>query len=370
MRVQGQILTSRGFVAGTLRFGTRIEAIEPGAGGERYVLPGFIDTHVHGGAGGDTMDGPDGVAALARFHARHGTTSLLPTTMTAPWPEVLRALRGVAHTRTRGVPQGASVIGAHLEGPFISGQRLGAQPPHHIDPAPDLVDEVLALDVVRAVTLAPELPGAADAAERFARRGVRVGLGHTAGTYEDALHVIGRVRRAGGRVAGTHLYNAMGALAGREPGVLGALLAQPDVHAELILDFHHVHAGAFLAARAALGARLMLVTDAMRAAGQGDGVSELGGQTVHVERGRARLDSGALAGSVLTLDRALRHAVECGVPLDEAAHMLSAAPARSLGLDDRGALAPGRRGDVTVLDSALHVVGVWVEGEQVQGHGA
>ena len=199
--VRGQVLLSGGFQAARVHFGAEIVQIEldETAPRDRYLLPGFIDTHVHGGGGGDTMDGPEGVRRLARLHARHGTTSLLPTTLTAVWPAVLAALRGVREVMVLGVPGGAAILGAHLEGPFISPQRLGAQPPQTLVPNEALIAEILALEVVRAVTLAPELPGALEAARHFARSGVRLGLGHTAGDFEAAWTVLDAVQAEGGR---------------------------------------------------------------------------------------------------------------------------------------------------------------------------
>lgn len=368
----GRVLTPAGWQAGTLDFGATLGSLTPGGDtGDAIVLPGFIDTHVHGGGGGDTMDGPDGVRTLARFHARHGTTTLLPTTMTNPWARVLAALRGVREVMDAGgVPGGADIIGAHLEGPFISPDRLGAQPPNAINPTVKRVEAVLALNVIRVVTLAPEVKGAVPAAAQFARAGVRVSLGHTAGRYEDARAVQAEVRAAGGVNGGTHLYNAMGGLSGRDPGPLGALLADLEGYAELILDLHHVHPGSFLAAWRAKPEHLHLITDAIRAAGLPDGESELGGQTVIVRGGEARLESGSLAGSVLTLDQALRNAVGAGVPLEFVSQMLSATPARYLGLTDRGTLTSGLRADVTVLGPDLQVRQVYVAGVPVVDGGA
>ncbi|MFC4454379.1 N-acetylglucosamine-6-phosphate deacetylase [Deinococcus sonorensis] len=366
--LSGQLPTPDGLQGVRLRFGARLEAVEPdpGAPTDRLLLPGFIDTHVHGGGGGDTMDGPEGVRTLARLHARHGTTTLLPTTMTAPWPEVLAALRGVEQVmQAGGVPGGADVPGAHLEGPFISPQRLGAQPPHTLDPTPERLAEVLALDVVRAVTLAPELPSALEAARAFVEAGVRVGLGHTAGRYEDAWEVLDAVQQWDGRSSATHTYNAMGGLQGREPGPLGAVLSHPAPFLELILDTFHLHPGAVRLALQAAPERVILISDAMRAAGLGDGDSELGGQPVTVRDQRATLPNGTLAGSVLTLDLALRHAASMGLPLHQVSRLLSAQPARSLGLTDRGRLEPGLRADVVVLNSALEVQQVYVGGQLV-----
>lgn len=347
---------------GEISFGERIEAVTPGGGGERFILPGFIDTHVHGGAGGDTLDGPEGVRTLARFHARHGTTTILPTTITNPWENVLAALAGVREVMAEGVAGGADIPGAHLEGPFISPGRLGAQPPNAVDPTPDLVAEVLGTGVVRAVTLAPELPGAAEAGLAFAEAGVRVGVGHTRADAEGVTAFLTTLSEVGARTCATHLYNAMGGIEGRTPGPAGALLADPHAFLEVILDGIHVHETSFRLACAAAPRRVLLITDAMRAAGLGDGESELGGQPVTVRNGRATLRDGTIAGSLLTLDAALRNAVRAGIPLPDASAMLSGVPARSLGLADRGRLEGGLRADLVVLDPELNVVQVYVAG--------
>lgn len=341
------------------------------------LLPGFIDAHVHGGGGGDTMDGPDGVRALARHHLAHGTTTLLPTTITSPWPEVMAALRGVREMRTaqrdgrtaQGGEPLPDLLGAHLEGPFISPERLGAQPPYTILPDDARVEEVLALEIVRVVTLAPEMEGAARAARSFARAGVRVSVGHTRADGDEVAAVARAVREEGGTLGFTHLFNAMGGLAGREPGIVGACLADPDAYAELILDGHHVHPTSFLAARAAKRERLHLVTDAIRASGLPEGPTELGGQEVVVADGAARLANGSLAGSVLTLDAAVRRAVAAGVPLADASLHASAAPAAYLGLSDRGRIERGLRADLVETDAEGRVVRVFVAGREVAGAG-
>ena len=362
--LRGQVFTPDGPRPARLSFGSLIESIEPDSSApeEVYLLPGFIDTHVHGGMGGDTMDGPEGVSQLARAHARHGTTTLLPTTMTAPWPQVVSALRGVASVSTTGVEGGADVIGAHLEGPFISPDRLGAQPPDACLPLPELVEEVLALRVVRAVTLAPELPGALEAAVRFMAAGVRVGLGHTTASFEQTWAVLEAVRENGGRTAGTHLFNAMGGLSGRQPGPVGALLTHPAAFLELITDGHHLHPASLALALMAAPERALLITDAIRATGLGDGSSELGGQQVTVRDGKATLRDGTLAGSVLTLDLALRNLLTLGYPLALISRLLSENPTRSLGLSDRGRLTEGLRADVVVLGADMKVRQVYVGG--------
>ncbi|ADV66199.1 N-acetylglucosamine-6-phosphate deacetylase [Deinococcus maricopensis] len=363
----GQLVTPDGVRAGRVVFGTHLQGVESqdDAPGGVFILPGFIDAHVHGGGGGDTMDGEAGIRTLARAHAARGTTTLLPTTITRPWADVLGALHAVRQVMTTGVPGGADVPGAHLEGPFISPHRLGAQPNHTLAPTAERVEALLTLGVLRAVTLAPEVDGAVTAAAQFARAGVRVGVGHTVATYAQTRAVLDAVHANGGQAASTHLYNAMGGLTGREPGPLGALLTDAHAYHELILDGHHLHPASFQLALACAPDRATLITDAMRAAGLGDGPSELGGQAVQVEGGAARLADGTLAGSVLTLDVALRHAVYAGVPLAHASALLSAHPARSLKLTDRGELRAGLRADLVVLNADLHVQQVYVAGTPI-----
>ena len=365
--LRGHLVTPDGIWPGELRMGTQIEALTPQPSApDHLIVPGFVDTHAHGGGGGDTMDGAEGLATLARLHAQHGTTTLLATTITNPWEKVMAALRGVRDVMAAGgVAGGADIAGVHLEGPFISPGRLGAQPPCTLEPQPEQVQEVLSTGVVRAVTVAPEIPGVLDAARIFAASGVRVGVGHTRADAQTVTHFLQMVRGAEGVTAATHLFNAMGGIEGREPGIPGALLADPHTFIEVILDQIHVHPTSFLLARAAAPERVMLITDAMRAAGLGDGESELGGQKVIVRRGEARLEGGSLAGSILTMDAALRHAVAAGTPLVEASRMASLTPARSLGLTDRGTLVTGMRADVAVLDRDLKVKEVYVAGQRV-----
>ncbi len=365
--LRGVVITPQGPVGAELGFERRIEAIVPADVSGPFIVPGFIDTHVHGGDGSDTMDGQQGVRTLARFHLRHGTTTLYPTTITNPWETVIRALDGVAAVQASRDPELPSIPGAHLEGPFISPKRLGAQPPHTVSPTSKRIETLLELDVVRLVTLAPEIPHAVDAATRFAQAGVRVSVGHSAASYDSTWRLVEAVRAVGGTVGFTHLYNAMSGLTGREPGVVGAALSDHDNFAELILDNHHVHPASARAALAAKSGHLHLITDAIRACGTPVGRSELGGQPVTVSGGVARLIDGTLAGSLLTLDQALRNAIDLGLELWQVSQLLSGVPARYLGLDDRGEIAVGKRADLVILDDRLEVLEVYVAGRHAYG---
>lgn len=321
------------------------------------LLPGFVDLHVHGGGGADLMQGGAAIDTVARTHVRHGTTALLATTMTAPRPEIEAALRAVAPACRQRTPGAARVLGVHLEGPYLSPDRLGAQPALAALPSAEAVLALHAIAPLRVVTLAPELDGALQAIAPLVAAGIRVQLGHSAGRYEDACAAL-----ACGASGFTHLFNAMSPLHQRAPGLAGAALAHA-VHAELIPDLLHVHPGAIQAALRAIPG-LYCVSDATAAAAMPDGDYRLGRQTVRKCAGGVRLADGTLAGSTLTMDQALRNLVGAlGLPLREAALRVSTHAARYLGLADRGALQAGAWADMVVLDAALQVQRVIVEGE-------
>lgn len=363
MFLDGQIVLPNSILPGRVTFDDHIRAVDPVADPpRRYILPGFIDTHVHGGGGADTMDGAAAIETLARFHMTHGTTTILPTTITRPWPEVTEVLGIVADVMTRGLVNGPRIHGVHLEGPFINPHKLGAQPPFTIHPTAARVAEALAFNCIRVVTIAPELPEAEQAMATFAKAGVRVSFGHTLVDFEGAERAICTVCAAGGVAAGTHLFNAMPPIEGRRPGPATALMCHDATYAEMIFDTHHVHPSSFRMTARMMGSRLLFVTDAMRGAGLPDGPSQLGGQDVVIADGVVRLPGGSLAGSVLTLDQALRNAIAHGASLPEAARLVSANAADYLGLHDRGQIMPGRLADFVVLDERLEIAEVWVNG--------
>ncbi|WP_282759226.1 N-acetylglucosamine-6-phosphate deacetylase [Komagataeibacter saccharivorans] len=365
MSIDGHIVLPDRVMPGRIAFDTVITGMQDRSDvPDRYILPGFIDGHVHGGGGADTMDGVDAIRHLSRFHMRHGTTTLLPTTITAPWDDVLGALRAVADVMRDGMADGPDIPGAHLEGPFISPHRLGAQPPFALLPTPARVGAALDTAAVRVVTLAPEIDHAQAAMRQFAQAGVRVSIGHTMADYDCTEQAIGCICAAGGVAGGTHLFNAMPPVMARAPGPVTALMCSDAGYGEMVFDTHHVHPALFGLAHRVMGGRLVFVTDAMRATGTGDGPSELGGQGVMVADGVARLADGTLAGSVLTLDVALRNAVRAGASLPQAAGLVSTHAANWLGLPDRGVLAPGRRADFVVMDRDLNVQEVWVAGRR------
>jgi N-acetylglucosamine-6-phosphate deacetylase len=325
----------------------------------RWLLPGFVDVHVHGGGGAqsNTSD-PGEVRRMARFHAQHGTTALLATTVAGGVDELLvaeEAIRAVIAAPGEGE---AAVLGIHLEGPFLSPVWPGAiEARHFLAPDLQLAEPLLEGGGVRLVTLAPELPGALELIRRLVAAGVVVSCGHTDATYEQARAAV----TAGARAV-THAFNAMRPLHQREPGMLGGLLDLPEVTCEVICDGVHVHPAAVRLLRRVKGtARTMLVTDAIEATGLPDGDYRLGDRTVAVRDGRATLPgSETIAGSTLTMDQAVRNVVAfCDVTVEQAARMAATTPAELLGIADRrGAIEPGLDADLVVLEPDLSLVGV------------
>jgi N-acetylglucosamine-6-phosphate deacetylase len=351
-----------------------------------YVLPGFIDVHVHGLEGVDSLDGEGAIDSIAERLPRYGVTSFCPTTVACS-PPALRAALGQVK-RARGVPpRGARVLPAHLESNFISVDYRGAQPRACLrDPAAaldalgrardrpvredadfdgaDILFEIeRATAEVGIVTIAPELDGGLDLVRWLAGLGLRVSLGHSGATYEAANAAIA----AGARHA-THLFNRMPPLDQRSPGLVGAILQSDGIAAELICDGTHVHPAMLrMAIRLKRPDRVMAITDGTAAAGLPLGArASLGGQAIAARENAAYLDDGTVAGSVLTMDRAFRLLVEnVGVALPDAAVLCSATAARELGLRDRGVLEAGAAADLVVLDSRLSVVETYVAGQLV-----
>jgi N-acetylglucosamine-6-phosphate deacetylase len=312
------------------------------------LLPGFVDVHVHGGAGADAMDAdPDALRHMARFHAAHGVTALLPTTWSASETDLASALKAIAAVTGR-VEDGATILGAHLEGPWINAGRCGAQDPAAIR-TPDVAEAGRLLDsgVVRLVALAPELDGAAGVIDVCRKRGVVVSAGHTDASYEQ---MAAAVRLGVTQV--THTFNAMSGFDHRDPGTVGAALAFPELRCELIADGIHVHPGGMaVLARAKGPDGVILVSDATRAAGLPEGPVDLGGRTAHHAGGAVRLDDGRLAGSALTLDVALRHfGAATGWSWEDLWRGTSANAADALGLAAKGHLSAGADADLVLID--------------------
>jgi N-acetylglucosamine-6-phosphate deacetylase len=372
--------------------GDRIAAIEPGRAQPAdaevvdvsgcYLVPGFVDVHVHGVGGYDTLDGGDAIARIAATLPRFGVTAFCPTTVACPPDELRGFLDRVRLARIVADPLSARVLPAHLESNFINPEYRGAQPAACLRLPPGLDDvqqaylsdpgeysgvQVLsAIAVSRAdvgiVTLAPELPGGIDLVRSLVRAGHLVSLGHSGADFETAIAAI-----EAGATHATHLFNRMTPVAHRSPGLAGAILARGDVTAELICDGYHVHPAMCGVAIAAKGpAGVMAITDGTSGSGQPVGsTGRLGGRTIHVREEAAFLDDGTLAGSTLTMDRAFRNIVtRFGRSMVEAAQMCATTPARQMDLDGVGRIAVGAMADVVVLDRELRVVCTVIGGEQ------
>lgn len=329
-----------------------------------YIAPGYVDLHVHGGGGGDFMDGdPESVVAITTAHARYGTTGLLATTLTAPEEAITRAFRAVKAAPRRG----ARVLGFHVEGPFINVKLKGAQDERYVRAASTAeIDRWLAEGDGEDrwhVTLAPEIEGAVDAIRHLAGKGAVISAGHT-----ECTHAQLQCACEAGLSHATHLFNAMRGLHHREPGTVGGALTLPGMTVELIADGIHVHPASMQVAVAARGAgQVLLVTDAMRATGLPDGEYLLGELKAYVKDGAARLADGTLAGSVLTMETAVRNMVNLvGVELPTAVAMASLHPARKHRLEGRkGSLEAGKDADLLLLDADLSVLTTLVGGEVV-----
>ena len=318
------------------------------------LAPAFFDIHIHGAAGHDVMEAtPQAIATIGRLLAQRGTGSYLATTVTAPFDATLRALSGLARLIAQPPAESqARPIGIHLEGPFLSHAKRGVHPPEHLL-APDIVlfDRLFqaAEGHIRLMTLAPELPGAAELTSHATARGVRVSVGHSNATAAETQAAI-----AAGAVSATHTFNAMRPLDHRESGILGVVLTTDTLFAELICEGIHVAPELVrLWSRAKGPTRAILVTDAMSATGMPDGEYQLGGLAVEVANGRATV-GGVLAGSLLTLDRALANFIQfTGAPLEQALPLLTANPAAMTGLGRQtGSLAQGQPANLVALDPA------------------
>jgi N-acetylglucosamine-6-phosphate deacetylase len=332
-------------------------------GGGSCAIPGLIDLHGHGGAGRAFDEGAEAIRTALALHRAHGTTRSIVSLVTAPVPQLIEALACVAAV----ADDDPLVLGSHLEGPYLAAARRGAHDAALLrEPDDGEVEEFLAAarGTLRQVTIAPELPGAGRAIERLAAAGVVPAIGHTTAGYADARTAFDR----GARLL-THAFNGMTGIHHRAPGPVVAAIEDDRVTLELVLDGHHVADPVSRMLLAAAPGRVAIVTDAMAAAGAGDGAYRLGGQKVRVARGVARLvDGDSIAGSTLTQDEALRHAITTlRIPPPLAVAALTAVPARALGLGNRlGLLAPAYAADVVLLDDDWRVTAVWAAGEAVR----
>jgi N-acetylglucosamine-6-phosphate deacetylase len=346
---------------GTIKEGRMVDA----QGG--YITPGFIDIHIHGSNGSDVMDADiRSLENISTFLAGNGTTSWLATTMTVDLAEINKSLKAVEQYMGNQNPKGAQILGVHMEGPFLNRLAKGAHVEECIIPptkeAFARITDGTPDDLIRLVTMAPESDGALEFAKYLKDRNITAVIGHTKATYAQCTDAIEH-----GMTHICHFYNAMTGLNHREPGAVGAILDNDKATIELIADLVHLHPAALrLAVRIKGRDRAVLITDAMAAAGLQDGTYDLGGTPVYVKNGEARLESGTLAGSTLTQDRALANMVKIGIPSEDVVAMLTETPAREIGAGHyKGKLQKGYDADINVLDNAFQVKATFVKGNEV-----
>lgn len=350
-RQQANILIEHGRIQQIGHMISDADVVIDGTG--QYIMPGFIDMHIHGSVKCDAMDATDETLHnMARSLVKEGTTGFLPTTMTQSDAQIERALTQLGQFTSHS--EEAEMLGIHLEGPFVSPKRAGAQPLAYIKPFDRLLfDKWQALSQyrIKEITMAPEEATVEDIQHLVAQQ-VIVSIGHADATFEQMTEAV-----AAGASQGTHLYNQMRPFHHRDPGVVGGALLLDALKAEIIVDFIHAHRDAVKFAYRMKGASgIILITDAMRAKGMAYGDYDLGGQTVHVTEAGAHLDNGALAGSVLTMDQAVRNMYEAtGCSLEELVQMSSFNAAQQLGLASKGCIRIGADADIVLMNEALVV---------------
>lgn len=319
-----------------------------------YVAPGLVDIHIHGYLGADVSDGSsDGIRTMAYGIAKNGVTSFLPTTMTVSMDEINAALDSVRAVKEESLTwNGAEIIGVHAEGPFINPSKKGAQAEENIlKPDADFV--IKNQDIIRSITLAPEMDEGHAAIKRITKEtNVVVSMGHTDATFEEAMSAV-----ADGVSHSTHLYNAMSPMHHRKPGVVSAVFAS-DVTTELICDTFHINPGLFGVVAAIKGDKLVLITDCTRAGGMPDGTYSLGGQPIYLTGIKCLLADGTIAGSVLKLNTAVKNVLDAtGLPVEKVVAMASLNAAKAIREDRRiGSLCPGKDADIIIADSDFNIL--------------
>lgn len=330
-----------------------------------YVAPGFIDIHTHGAGGYDTIMGSyEAINNFSKTLARYGVTSFLPTTMTAPVEAIQKAVAAVKEAMVKGT-DGTKVVGVHLEGPFIGEKFKGAHPAQYIlKPSVEAFKKLVNghEEIVKNITIAPEVEGAFELSRYLSQKGINVSIGHTSADYD-----IVKTATLYGFSHTTHTFNGMKGFHHREPGVLGAVMDLDNITAEVIADGIH---SSFASIRVLLKCkgvdRVLLITDSMMATGLTDGIYNLGTQSVIVKEGQARLTDGTLAGSTLTLNKAVKNIVDhCKVSLTDAIRMASYNPANKIGLRHKGIIIPGFDADIAILDKEMDLIYTIVEGKIV-----
>lgn len=360
--VKANILSDKKFVEAMIHFSEKIVSIK--ILGEKnhslpYLIPGFIDLHVHGGGGADIMEGGSSCQLVANTHAKFGTTSFLATTMTAPFLDLEKSFLAMKESYISRPKNCARLIGVHLEGPFISSEKLGAQPQFTREGTLKEIQILNKIVPIKVITLAPEVFNHLELISEINKMGIIVQIGHTNGTYEQGVQAINQ-----GAKSFTHLFNAMSGFHHRSPGIAGAALANANF-AELIPDLEHVHPGAIKTALRCIP-NLYFVTDSTSATGMPDGDYKLGTHTVHKCLGGVRLKDGTLAGSALTMIQAYKNMKTLGLSESDLNNKFSVVQASLLGLSDRGQIQVDSFADFILLNEKDDILSVTIEGDECE----
>ena len=361
-KIKANILHESSIVTAEISYTQKIEKIDLlKVEDKKYPLlvSGFIDLHIHGGGGSDIMEAGKAINTIASTHSRFGTTSFLATTMTAPFSDLEKAFLAMKESFLNRGKNQSRILGVHLEGPFISADKLGAQPNFTRAATLKEINYLNTIVPIKIITLAPEVFNHLELIPELKKMGIVVQIGHSNGTYEDGVEALSQ-----GAKSFTHLFNAMSTFHHRAPGMVGAALAHGQ-YAELIPDLEHVHPGAIKAALRCIP-NLYFVTDSTSATGMPDGEYKLGSHIVHKCLGGVRLADGTLAGSALTMDQAYRNLMKIGLNQQDISKKLSSVPAELIGLSNRGSLKIGNYADFVVFDNEYKIKTVIIEGDECE----
>ena len=358
-KISGKIINHNSSYTGTIEFSDKLESInkEKNSDFENIIIPGFVDLHCHGGNGLDTMAGISSIKEISKYHLKHGTTTLLPTTLTASFDDTINAVEGIDDFIDQNINK-TNILGVHLEGPFINPNKLGAQPPFTQLPNIDFIKKIKEKVKIKVITLAPELEGAEACIDYLIENNIRVQIGHSLADYNCCMKIMNK-----NNVGFTHLYNAMSGDDHRNPGVVTAALRHAE-YAEIICDLHHVNKENIHLADKCIP-KLYAITDAISATGMPDGDYDFSHTKISKRNGQAVINSTVLAGSVINMHDTLKNLVKINFSMEKAVAMTSFNAAQYLGENNKGKIDKGFTANLIVLDKELNIRKVYLNGNLI-----
>jgi len=358
-KISGKIINYDSSYTGTIEFSDKIESVSKNRQSdfENIIIPGFIDLHCHGGNGFDTMAGLSSIKEISKYHLKCGTTTLLPTTLTASLDDTINAIEGMDNFINNNINK-TNILGVHLEGPFINPNKLGAQPPFTQLPNIDFIKKIKEKAKIKVITLAPELEGSESVIDYSIKNNIKVQIGHSLADYNCCMKIMNK-----NNIGFTHLYNAMSGDHHRKPGVVTAALRKAE-YAEIICDLHHVDKeNIFLADKCI--PKLYAITDAISATGMPDGYYDFSNVKIKKKNGRAVINSKVLAGSVINMHDTFKNLVKINFSLEKAVTMTSFNAAQYLGEKTKGMIDKGYESNLIVLDKELNIRNVYLNGNLI-----